>query len=107
MDISIVDNLKDNIYFAIIFGSVSAIMILIFARDKVVFKVDNNSGFFKILFVAISVTILVFFISIMMFDINTVRQGVLVSFSVVSFSVVSFVSNNKEIDTNFFNGGNS
>ena len=43
MDIlTIIESLKDSIYFAIIFGSITAIMILIFARDKVVFKIDNN-----------------------------------------------------------------
>jgi hypothetical protein len=71
-------------------------MILIFARDKVVFKIDNNSSVMKIFFMTVSVTMIVFFISIMMFDINTARQGLL-----VSFGVVSFVSNNKEIDTGF------
>lgn len=95
--IALVDSLKDSIYFAIIFGSLTAIMILIFARDKVVFKIDNNSGIVKIAFVTIGVTFLVFFISIMMFDIETARQGLL-----VSFSVVSFVSNNKELDAGFF-----
>lgn len=80
-----VAELTNNIYFGLIFGSVCSGLILIYSKDKTIFKVNKNSSIVKICGVLTVVTILTFFIALMGFDVANTKQALIVSFGIMSF----------------------
>jgi len=80
-----IEFIKTNVYFAMIFGGFVSSLVLIYSRNRVVFNVDRFSKIYKIIGVSIFVTIISFIICLIIFDIKMSKQALLVSFAVVNF----------------------
>lgn len=85
--------LTTNIYFSLLFGSISSSIILIYSRNRTIFNINKKSHILKVFGIIISVTVLSFFISLIAFDISDAKQALL-----VSFGIVNFITNPNEME---------